>query len=321
MNKKVGIGLDLGGSSIKFALATETGEILKTGYQASDANADKSEILENLYKSVCEMKSFARSNDLHVDVVGVGTPGNVDLKTGMLMGSTPNFKNWKDINISKELGQKCELPVFVDNDANLMALGEARFGTGIGFNNLICVTVGTGIGGGIIINGELYRGAFYAGGELGHTLVETNGIRCNCGGKGCLEMYASATAIIREFKKHAVEIGFKTDDKKIDVAYIYNLYHKNNKAARQAIDEAIHYLGRGLASVINLFNPHAIIIGGGVADAGDIYINEVRKTAFEYAMPMPKKNVRILGAKLGNQAGFLGAISFAFTQLKECSYK
>jgi glucokinase len=319
MNERFGIGLDLGGSSIKFALATATGKILKTGYQAIDANADKSEIIENLHHNVCEMKSYAMSKDLKVEVVGVGTPGNVDLKTGKLMGSTPNFKNWKNINISKELGYKCELPVFVDNDANMMALGEARFGAGVGFNNLICVTVGTGIGGGFIINGELYRGAFFAGGELGHTLVETNGIRCNCGGKGCLEMYASATAIIREFKKYAVEIGFDTEGNKINVAYIYNLYHNNNEAARKAIDTAIHYLGRGLASVINIFNPQAIIIGGGVADAGDIYINEVRKTAFEYAMPVPRKYVKILRAKLGNQAGFLGAISFAFSQLKECN--
>jgi len=317
MNERVGIGVDLGGSSIKYALVTEYGQILKSAYRTSDANADKNEIIENLYQAISEMQTCAAQKNLQVKVVGMGTPGNVNLKTGKLMGSTPNFKSWSNINISRELEQKCNLPVFVDNDANVMAVGEARFGAGQGYNNLICVTVGTGIGGGFIVNGELYRGSFYAGGELGHTLVEAKGVKCNCGSRGCLEMYASATAMIRDFKRYAKEINFKPDLNKLNVAYLFELYHKKNDAACRAIDGAIYYLGRGLASAINIFNPEAIIIGGGVADAGDIFISAVRKIAFKYAMPMPQKNVKIIGAKLGNQAGFLGAISFAFSQLSK----
>ncbi len=177
MNEIAGIGVDLGGSSIKYALVTENGRILKSANRTSDANADKKEIIENLYQAILEMQTCATQNGMQVKVVGMGTPGNVNLKTGKLMGSTPNFKSWSNVNISQELEQKCNLPVFVDNDANVMALGEARFGAGKGYTNMICVTVGTGIGGGFIINGELYRGSFYAGGELGHTLVEANGIK------------------------------------------------------------------------------------------------------------------------------------------------
>ncbi len=317
MAERLGIGLDLGGTSIKYALATECGRIIKSGYRASNANADKSEIIANLCHAVEEMQNFSEKNKMTVEVIGIGTPGNVDLETGTLMGSTPNFKSWNDVNISREVGQKCGLPVFVDNDANMMALGETRFGSGKGYKNLICVTVGTGIGGGVILNGDLYRGAFYAGGELGHTLVEANGIDCKCGGKGCLEMYASATAMIRYFKKYANETGFVPDKDDLNVAYLFELYNKNNEAARRSIDEAKYYLGRGLASVINLLNPEAIIIGGGVADAGEIFLKGVRETAFKYAMPMPSKNVKIVAAELGNQAGFLGAISFAFGQLAE----
>jgi glucokinase len=315
MNREIGIGLDLGGTSIKYALATSSGQILKSGHLLSDADADSGQILDNLSDVITEMLNEANGLGVDVRVIGIGTPGNVNIDTGFLMGSTPNFKHWRDINIIESLERRFPIPVFADNDANVMAIGEARLGAGKGYRNLICVTVGTGIGGGFIVNGQLYRGSAFAGGEFGHSLVQADGLECNCGSNGCLEVYASATAMIREYKAFGEGINQKPDDVQINVARLFELYGQGDPAAKKAIDTAIYYLGRGLAASINIFNPEIIVIGGGVADAGDKFIADVRKTAFKYAMRIPRQNVKIVAASLGNKAGFLGAILFAFEQL------
>jgi len=319
MEERVGIGVDLGGTNIKYALASETGKIFKEGLRPSYAQSDKMTILSNLATAVDDLMRYARSENIRVDVVGIGTPGNVNIETGMLMGSTPNFRDWCDINLSDELGSRINLPVFADNDANVMALGEARFGAGRAYRNLICITVGTGIGGGIIINGSVYRGAAYAGAELGHMVIDMEGIPCNCGSKGCLEMYASATAMIKRFVSYCQRDKVKIDAKDLNAAYLFELYQKAHPQARQTIDESIYYLGRGLASFINIFNPEIIIIGGGVADAGEVFLNGIRDVTFRYAMEKPAENVKIERALLGNRAGFLGALNFAFEQLDEIS--
>lgn len=315
MTERVGIGIDLGGTSVKYALATESGRVLKEGVKPSHAQADIRSILENLSAAADEMKSFAENEGLQAEVVGIGTPGNVNIETGMLMGSTPNFLAWRDVSISEEMQKRTSLPVFADNDGNLMALGEAKLGAGRGCKNLICITVGTGIGGGIVLNGSLYRGSAYAGAELGHAVIDTEGIKCNCGSRGCLEMYASATAMIRRYTEYCQRDKVKQENKQPDAAYLFDIYEKGNDQAKQAIDESIYFLGRGLASFINIFNPEMIIIGGGVAEAGDLFINGIRKITFQYAMEKPAENVRIERALLGNRAGYLGAMTFAFGEM------
>jgi glucokinase len=315
MDERVGIGVDLGGTSIKYALASESGRIIKDGHRSSDAQADKASILDSLANVIDEMKSFAKDSGIEPVVVGIGTPGNVDIQTGVLIGSTPNFRDWRDVNISEKLQNKIKLPVFADNDGNVMALGEARFGAGRSCRNLICITVGTGIGGGIMIEGNIYRGSECAGAELGHAVIDTEGIPCNCGGRGCLEMYASATAMTRQFEKECRRINAEFDAENLNAAYLFELYGKGHKQAVKAIDDAIYYLGRGLASFINIFNPDMLIIGGGVAEAGEVFLNGIRETTFKYAMNRPSQNVRIERALLGNRAGYLGALAFAFDQL------
>lgn len=317
MHARVGIGVDLGGTSIKYALATESGQILKDGHRPSYAQSDKQSILNNLAGVIDEMQTWARAEDLKPEVVGIGTPGNINIETGLLMGSTPNFRDWRSVNISGELQKRIRLPVFADNDGNVMALGEARFGAGRNFRNMICITVGTGIGGGIIIDGSLYRGAYYAGAELGHAVIDIEGIPCNCGSRGCLEMYASATAMIRRFAEFCRHDQVPCDEENLNAAYIFDLYRTGNQSAKRAIDDAIYFLGRGLASFINIFNPEIIIVGGGVAEAGDMFLNGIREVTFRYAMAKPSEHVRIERALLGNRAGFLGALTFAFEQLDQ----
>ena len=311
----MGIGVDLGGTSIKYALATESGKILKDGQKPSHAQAAKKVILEDLAMVIQEMQTFARENGHRAEVVGIGTPGNVNIETGLLMGSTPNFRDWRDVFISREINDRTGLPVFADNDGNLMALGEARFGAGRKYRKLICITVGTGIGGGIIIDGLLYRGAGYAGAELGHAVINVEGIPCNCGSRGCLEMYASATAMIKRFADCCRRDQEPIREDSLNAAYLFDLYKKGHRQAKEAIDNGIYFLGRGLASFINIFNPEIIIIGGGVAEAGDIFLDGIRNVSFKYAMEKPSENVRIEGALLGNRAGFLGALAYAFDQL------
>ena len=177
------------------------------------------------------------------------------------------------------------------------------------------MTIGTGIGGGVIINGELFRGSHYSGAELGHTTIKYDGLKCRCGGKGCLERYASASAMIELYDKKLVTHSSSEKKEIIDVEYIFEQMRSGNPTAIEVIEQSTYFLGRGIASFINIFNPTIIIIGGGVAEAGEIYLKKVEEVAFKYAMDSTKENVKIVGAKLGNKAGCLGAMSFAFDQL------
>ena len=309
--KRTAIGVDLGGTAIKFALAKEDGKIIKEDKKPTNTEATKETILANLGDAILQMKRYAEEHGYKPVTVGLGTPGSVEIHTGFLMGSTPNFLHWRNVEIKKELEKTVKLPVFVDNDANLMALGETRFGAGIGHHDVICLTIGTGVGGGIIIDDNLYRGFHCAGAELGHLSLDMEGVTCNCGGKGCLEAYASATAMLKNFKAHYEKNKIPFNAGEMDVRYIFKLYRQNDAIARQVIEAACYYLGRGLATLINIFNPSMFIIGGGVAEAGEIYLSKVRETAYKYAMEKPREGVQIVGAELGNKAGYLGAISFA----------
>jgi glucokinase len=314
---KTAIGLDLGGTSLKYALCTLEGQVLHESSRPSDADKDLQKILDNLADAIRELQEISKKYGESPHVVGIGTPGSVDIENGRLLGSTPNFKFWRDVEITKEIEQRVNIPVFVDNDANVMAIGEAKFGAGKNNKDIICITVGTGIGGAIILGGEMYRGTRYCGAELGHSTIVVDGIQCKCGNYGCLEQYASAPAIVRQYEAYAMDAQMKLEGKQKDVRHIFDLYREADPLAKRAIDEAIYYLGRGIASFINIFNPQIVIIGGGVAEAGEIYIERVRETAFQYAMEMSRQGVEIVAASLGNDAGYLGATAFAHDQFEK----
>jgi len=314
MKTRTGIGVDLGGTYIKYALGDESGKIIKKGKKPTHADAKNEVILANIADAIEEMKDYAAAHRLQPLVVGVGTPGCVDVDRGILRGGTPNFRYWIKVPIAEELNKRCKLPVFVDNDANVMALAEAKFGAGKGHKNVICLTIGTGIGGGIIINGALYRGSNFAGAEPGHMSIKHDGRACRCGGRGCLELYASATAMITHFKKISKKAGIAVE-KNINVKRIFELFASGNRQAAQTIDLSTYYLGRGIANLMNIFNPTRIIIGGGVAGAGEVYLKRVENSAFAFAMNEAQKDTKIVRAKLGNNAGYLGSIRFAFNQL------
>ncbi|MDZ7372243.1 MAG: ROK family protein, partial [candidate division KSB1 bacterium] len=242
--------------------------------------------------------------------IGVGSPGAIDFENGRLIGSTPNIPHWENADIRKQLEAEFSIPVWADNDANIMAFAEARHGAAEGGKNVICATLGTGIGGGILIDGELYRGKNYTAGEIGHMAIVHNGLPCNCGGKGCFEQYASAPAMVRHYAE-ILEANGKKLPKDASTVTIFANAAAGEKEAQQAIDVTVDYLGTGFASLANIFNPEIIVIGGGVAEAGDEFIAKIRENVFSKAMKPTLKDLKVVRATLGNDAGFIGAIILA----------
>lgn len=303
-------GLDLGGTYLKYALGTANGEILKKGKLPSRADESQDVVFSVMFEALKECKKEAEKHDGKLKAVGVGSPGAIDFDKGRLIGSTPNIANWADADIRGKIEAEMGLPTWAENDANIMAFAESRQGAAQGHRNVICTTLGTGIGGGILIDGEMYRGSNFAGAEIGHMMIVHNGLPCNCGGRGCFEKYASATAMIRQYVELITESG-RPSPKNVSAKIIFENAAKGEKEACRTIDITLDYMGTGFASLVNIFNPEVLVVGGGVAGAGDAFIARIQKAIEERAMKPALKNFRVVHAKLGNDAGFVGGISLA----------
>ena len=299
-NLKYAVGVDLGGTFVKVALISELGDILFKNMLPIGSDANKQIILDTIEKIILITIDQASENDLKVIGIGIGTPGII--YNGVLYGGADNLNGWENIDLANYYSKIFNLPVQVDNDANLMGLGEFYYGAAKGCTDAVCLTVGTGIGGAIIANGALYGGFKNRGTELGHIVVEHNGPDCNCGGKGCLEQYASTTALIQ---RYATLTGM--DIKSLNGHYIVDKYHENEEHAVKCLQEQTDYLGHGIASFINIFAPQKVVIGGGISDAGQFYIDMVSAAATKYMMTDCGGHTKVVGAELGNAAGSLGA--------------
>jgi glucokinase len=219
-----------------------------------------------------------------------------------------------NVNLKRWLSNHFDYPIYVDNDANVMALAEHKFGAAKGYKDALCLTLGTGIGGGIILNDKLFHGSNFAGAEFGHMTICYNGRKCNCGGIGCLEMYASAPAIVRDSKrllrknkKSILHKLVKGDLDKLTTEIIFEAERKRDVLASDVINQVCAYLGAGIASAVNLLNPEIVVIGGGVSEGGESFIRRIEKEVKRRAFPSATKNLKIVKAKLGNDAGFIGA--------------
>jgi glucokinase len=296
------VGVDLGGTFVKAALVSNTGDIIFKEKLSIGSEALKENILDTLESIIRALIDKGKKKQFDIIGIGIGTPGIV--YEGTVLGGADNLKGWENINLSTYYSTIFNLPVLIDNDANVMGLGEIIFGAAKGSSDVIFITVGTGIGGAIFINGELYSGYKNRGGELGHITIEHNGLDCNCGGKGCLEAYASTTALIEQY---VYLTGENIDT--INGRYIVKKFNEKDKDAIKCMKEHTNYLGHGIASFINAFAPQKVIIGGGISEAGQFYIDMIKESAFNYAMADCSVNTEIMGAKLGNDAGCLGAAS------------
>ncbi len=298
-------GIDLGGTFVKYALVSESGEILFDGKLPVGGKATREDTLEAIQNSIQHVVDEAAQKGVELQGIGIGSPGIVC--DGVVLGGADNLDRWENIDLNKIYSEVFGLPVFADNDANVMGLGEVAFGAAKDCTDVVFITVGTGIGGAIVMNGQLYGGYKNRGAELGHVPIQHDGIDCNCGGRGCLEAYASTTALIQQY---AEKTGKDAAD--IDGYYIVRKFKENEPEAVDCMQDHTGYLGHGIAGFINTFAPQKVVIGGGISEAGPFYIDMIKESAFRYAMPDCSVNTEIVAAILGNNAGCMGAASLVF---------
>ena len=302
------IGIDLGGTSIKYALVDKAGNSFFEGKLPSFASVSAAKVMEQLIKAATLLKDEAAKQDWNVLGIGLGTPGIVDETNRIVLGGAENIIGWENIDVASLMEKQMSLPVVVGNDANLMGLGETKYGAGRGCTHVVFLTVGTGIGGAVIIDGKLFNGYANRGTELGHVPLIANGEHCACGAVGCLEYYASTSALTRRFSILAKEQNLSFDTE-INGELIVRLYHEDFPLAVECMNEHFYYLGRGIAGFVNIFSPQRIVIGGGVAESGSFYLEKIRAVFKKHVIADCALNTKIVVAELGNKAGLIGAAS------------
>ncbi len=310
------LAIDLGGTKIVAALVSPKGEIIAREYIPTLAEEGIEAVIGRMLAAIDSVTSKANLPRSSFSNIVVAAAGAIDPEKGIVTAS-PNLPGWRDVPLKEIMQKATGLEAFLINDASAAALGEHYFGVGRGVNNLIYITVSTGIGGGIIIDGKLYSGVSGSAGEIGHTTIDINGPRCNCGNIGCLEVLASGTAVAREAQR-LIARGAKTMLTKLAEGEAQNITAQTVTAAAQKgdalalaiISKAATYLGIGLVNLVNIFNPEMIIVGGGMTHMGDMLLDPARQVVAERAFQLPAQRVRIVPSQLGDNAAVLGATAF-----------
>lgn len=287
------IGLDIGGTAVKYGLLDENGVILELGEFPTEAEKG----VENLFKNICKVIDKYLSDDI-LGIAVSGT-GQIDGTIGKVIGGNPIIPGWIGTNLVEKLEDRYKIPAVLENDVNCAALGEKWLGAGKNSENFVCLTIGTGVGGGIILNGDIFRGDTYVAGEFGHIQIVKSGEECLCGKKGCYERYASATALVKMVKE-------KTG-KTLNGKEIFELEKSGDKEIKEIVDRWIDYFTDGLSTIVYIFNPPLVVIGGGVTKQGEYLLNRILVSLDSKLGINYKKNLKIKFAELGNNAGILGA--------------
>lgn len=311
------IGIDVGGTNIKAGAVDYQGKILATIKTPSEASAGRDAFLNKLQSIVTDLISQMKGQSPMA--IGFGIPGAIHANDGVVT-QAPNFPALNGIPLRDLMAERLKLPCFMDNDANCIAFGEMWTGAGRGYSHILLLALGTGIGGGVIIDDEMLRGADGMAGELGHIAVEIDGAPCNCGSVGCLETIASATGILRMFReqksKHPESPLNSLQETSITPAVIFGEAVKGDQLSKSLIEQAGRGLGVGIASFINIFNPEIVIIGGGVAAAWDILIPPAIETMKKRAFKAPAARVKVVRAEKENDAGIFGTAYLAWDELR-----
>lgn len=316
------IGIDIGGTTVKIGLIKTNGDIYeKWEIPTNTSNAGKA-IVDDIWKSISGKLETWHLEQVSIIGIGVGAPGFINIDTGFVYEAV-NI-GWKNFDLAKQLKQKSGLPVFIENDANIAVLGENWTGAGNQAKNLIAITLGTGVGGGIIANGKIVNGQNGMAGELGHIVVEENGYQCNCGNRGCLETLVSATGIVRQAKDKIAKFPESALAKRCQVngsltsKDIFELAQKGDSISKKIVQDIAEILGKTIANLGVIINPSKVLIGGGVSAAGDQLINEIKLVFEQHALPRVVEACEIKTAQLGNDAGIIGA---AYLVLEKTQYK
>lgn len=307
------IGIDLGGTNIVAGVVNENYEIISKSSTKTNLPRPEKEIAADMAKVSIQAVKDAHLEMEQIEWVGIGTPGIANSEKGIIEYSCNlGFDNTPMVDYIKEYIDK---PVFIENDANAAAYGEYVAGAAKGSKNAVCITLGTGVGGGIIIDGKIYSGSNFGGAEIGHTVIEMDGPQCSCGRKGCFEVFSSATGLIRMSKEAMAEnkdtlMHKITEERngKVTARTSFDAMRMGDKTAKEVVDKFIKYLAAGITNTINIFQPDILCIGGGVCNEGDALLLPVKALVKEevYTKNSPK-NTEIVIAKLGNDAGIIGA--------------
>lgn len=313
------IGVDLGGTKILTALAGMDGRLLAEVKIPTEAGEGQEHVIGQIVRSVEQVRAKAGVNPGQVQALALGAPGPLDTRQGIIHFA-PNLA-WHNLPICQVLERRLSMPVFLDNDANLAALGEHVYGAGRNEDNMVYITVSTGIGGGLILGGRLYRGCADGAGEIGHMTVLPDGPLCGCGNRGCLEALASGTAIARDAKDLAacgrgeqILSAAGGHPASITAVTVAIAAAAGDAAAKSIIIRAARYLGIGIANIINLLNPSLVVLGGGVMKIGEPVWQQLRLAVQEHALDTAGKSTRLAAAELGSHAGVMGAIALALQQ-------
>lgn len=312
--KQLFVGVDLGGTKIYTAIANKAGEILNEIVVKTEAEKGHEQIVEKIKMSISHVLEGIDKAD--VKAIGIGSPGPLDIKSG-LIAEPPNLP-FKNYNIVKELKEEFDLPVYLDNDANAATLAEFMFGAGFGTENMVYVTASTGVGGGAILNGKIYRGSTANALEVGHTTINVTGKRCGCGNRGCVEALSSGTAI-KNAAVEAVKSNIKTSLKDYDevtAKEVFDEAEKGDRVANEILDEALSYLGAAVSNYANIFDPDMIVIGGGITNGGKIVFDKIREEMEKRCLGPVLNHCKVEKAKLEGQAGVLGAVALAMIESK-----
>jgi glucokinase len=312
------IAIDLGGTKVRVALVSRDGRILASVRRLSYAGNGRKLVIQNMEKAINSMLEKSGTNINNIKAISMAVAGINDVKRGIVT-TAPNLPGWRGVNIRRIISEKFRLPAYLINDATAAAIGEHRLGAGQGYENLVYLTVSTGIGGGIVIGNRPYYGADGAAGELGHMKILANGPKCNCGKEGCLEALSSGSAMtgmaieaINNGRSTIIKSLSNYDSKKITAEMIADAARQGDGLANDIISRSAYYLGIGISNLINIFNPDIIVIGGGLSGMGNMFLGPAKEVAKKTAFKLPASTVKIVKSKLGDNAGIIGAALYAF---------
>ena len=319
--RRYAIGMDLGGTHLKYGIISDRGEIVYKNFTSGRTSEGGKKVLSVMAEAAHECIMFAKKEGFEIEAAGAGCPGTIDTARGVSLGPTIHITEWDGAEIMATIGKKIKLPVFADNDANFMAYGEYIAGAGRQKDYVVGITLGTGVGGGIVIGGEIYHGAIFNGAELGHVSVEAEGRPCSCGNRGCMERYVGAKYIVQDvidaLKKGEESIitqGLMSHNE-ITPPLIFAAAKHGDELCARIIDQMVRYLGAGLSSIVNVINPDIIVIGGGMSNAGAAFIKRIEDEVLSRVMKPVRGQLQIVQAQLGNDAGITGSAMYALKQL------
>jgi glucokinase len=308
MSQSLFFGVDVGGTFTKTALVSDKNRLLAKSKFSSAGFSDKAFFAKALQANLLSILSQNKLTLRQLKGIGIGLPGPVDFQRGVVLSLT-NIRGWDRFHLAAYLKKYFSAPVFIENDANCMCLAESRLGSARGASYALCLTLGTGVGGGLILDKELYRSPFFLGAEVGHIPVTLDGPRCSCGGRGCLESFVGNRSL--SAKARGI---FK---KKISLEEVSFLAAKGDPRALKFWQEAGRTIGLVISGIVNCFNPEVVVVGGGVAQAGSPLFASIRKTVVQHSMKQLKNRIKVKKAALGNDAGVLGAALLAKEKIED----